>query len=292
MHAGPQADHARRSVAKKDLDAEARHDLEGREAVSSPLAEPCKKRDDLGRPRSTHEGSGAGFRPGEELQHGACDNAERAFRTDEEMLQVIASIVLPQPGKAVPDRAIGQHHLEPEHEITRVAITQNRRAAGIGRDVPANGAGAFRAERERIEKTRRTRSQLHIGQHSTRFHSDRGIDRINRRDALHAAQGNHHAAIRHATADKPRIPALRHEGNARFATGLHDGRDLLGIRGLHGGDGRAMHEPARLLQKGASTSGAACTCASPVMERSSERRSAAGMVNHPVLIWARRAATS
>lgn len=43
------------------------------------------------------------------LDRHSCDDPQRALRPDEELLQVIARVVLPQRGQAVQDSAVGQH---------------------------------------------------------------------------------------------------------------------------------------------------------------------------------------
>ncbi len=47
-------------------------------------------------------------------------------RADEELLQVVAGVVLAQAAQPVPDAAVGEHHFEPEHEVARIAIAQHR----------------------------------------------------------------------------------------------------------------------------------------------------------------------
>ncbi len=86
---------------------------------------------------------GLAARHREQPQHGRGDDAERSLRTDEELLQVVAGIVLHEAAQAVPDLAGRQHHLQPEHQAPRVAVGEHRRAAGIGGDVAADAAGAL-----------------------------------------------------------------------------------------------------------------------------------------------------
>ncbi len=50
-------------------------------------------------------------RNGVQPQAGRGDDAQRAFGPDQKMAQVIACIVLAQPGKAVEDGAVGQNRL-------------------------------------------------------------------------------------------------------------------------------------------------------------------------------------
>ena len=68
----------------------------------------------------------------EQLQHRRGDDAERALGADEQLLEVVAGVVLAQAAQAVPDAPVGQHDLEAEHELARVAEAQHRGAAGVG----------------------------------------------------------------------------------------------------------------------------------------------------------------
>ena len=58
------------------------------------------------------EGDADAARLREELQHRRGDDAERALGADEEVLEVVAGVVLAERPEAVPDLAGGQHHLE------------------------------------------------------------------------------------------------------------------------------------------------------------------------------------
>ena len=86
---------------------------------------------------------------------------ERALGADEELLQVVAGVVLAQRPQPVPHPAVGQHHLEPEHQVAHHAVAQHRRAAGVGREVAADGAGALGAERQREQPARGRGGVLH-----------------------------------------------------------------------------------------------------------------------------------
>ena len=99
-----------------------------------------------------------GRRP--QLQHRLGDDAERAFGAHEQVLEVVAGIVLLERAQAVPDVAVGQHDLEAHHEVARVAVAQHLHAAGIGREIAADLAGALRAEAEREEAVMRRRRFL------------------------------------------------------------------------------------------------------------------------------------
>ena len=84
-----------------------------------------------------------------QLEHGRRDDAERAFRADEQVSQVVAGVVLLQGLEAVPDAPVGQHHLEAEHQLARVAVGQHADAAGVGAEVAAELAAALRRQAQR-----------------------------------------------------------------------------------------------------------------------------------------------
>ena len=82
-------------------------------------------------------------RPRHQPQHRRGDDAERAFGADEQILQVVAGIVLLQLVEIVQHAAVGQHHFEAERMRARDAMRERRGAAGIGGEIAADGAGAF-----------------------------------------------------------------------------------------------------------------------------------------------------
>lgn len=55
---------------------------------------------------------------------------------DQEVPQIIAGVVLAQPFQPAQHRAIGQHRLDPQTQIARIAMRQHRHPAGIGRQQP------------------------------------------------------------------------------------------------------------------------------------------------------------
>ena len=63
-------------------------------------------------------------------------------------LQVVAGIVLLELVEVVEHAAVGEHHFEPEHVRARDAVGERGDAAGIGREIAADGAGAFRRQRD------------------------------------------------------------------------------------------------------------------------------------------------
>ncbi|MGY3329300.1 hypothetical protein ACVILI_002317 [Mesorhizobium sp. USDA 4775] len=127
-------------------------------------------------------------RLGKQLQRGRGDDAERAFRADEDLLEVVAAIVLAQHLQPVPDAAVGQHHFEPEHKVARHAVAQHVEAAGIGGDVAADAAASLRAEGDRQQAVVLFRRALGVLEDAAGLDHHGEVDRADRADPVHALQ--------------------------------------------------------------------------------------------------------
>src|SRR5690606_15245010 len=123
--------------------------LESRDRLAELRAEQRQKLDGCCGAVDTDERADHITRLREKAERRACDDAERALRTNEELLHVVAGIILAQATQAIPDLAVGEHHFEAEHEAARIAIAQHLIAAGIGRNVATDLAGAFGAKAQR-----------------------------------------------------------------------------------------------------------------------------------------------
>ena len=76
-------------------------------------------------------------------------------------------------------RAVGANIFEPEHEIAHRAVADDIDAAGIGRDHPADLAGALAAEAEREKPVLRRGRLLDIGEDAAGLGCERvtlGVD--------------------------------------------------------------------------------------------------------------------
>ncbi len=133
-------------MLQRHVDAEARDQLEGGELIAARLARAREQLHRVFDARQAEERGLDGFRQREKAQGRGGDDAERAFAADEELLHVVAGIVLAQRAQAVPHAAIGQHDFEAEHQRARIAVAQHLDTAGIGRDIAADLARAFGAE--------------------------------------------------------------------------------------------------------------------------------------------------
>ena len=184
------------------------------------------------------EGGLALARLREQPQHGRRDDADGALAADEQLLHVEAGIVLAQAAQTVPDAPVGQHHLQPQHEVAGIAVAQHLGAAGIGREVAADLAGAFRPQAQREQPVDLRRLVLDRGQHHAGLYRHGVVQRIDSTDAIHPGGGDHHlqpARMRLPAAGQAGIAALRHDRHAGCRAELHDLRDLPGR-------GRAQHQ--------------------------------------------------
>ena len=176
---------------------------------------------------------------GPELQHGAGDDAQRAFGAEVEVAQVVAGIVLLERPEAVPDLALRRHDLEAQHEMTRVAVVQHLHAAGVGREVAADGAASLGGEAQRKQAVMRGRRLLDGLQDHAGLDRHRIADLVDLDDAVHAVERQHDLAavlVRHAAADQAGVAALGHDGDTLGGAELHDAGDLFGARRPHHGE--------------------------------------------------------
>ena len=197
------------------INADARHQFEARHFAGGAFGRECEQ---LQRFLGRCETDIGGFdraRTRQQFQHGGGDHPERAFRADEQVFQVVAGIVLFQLVEIVQDAAVGQHHFEPERECARNAVSQRRRAAGIGREIAADGAGALRRQQQRIEPVDGLRGGARIHQRDAGFAGDGVRHRIDFPDLVEAVERQQDLALmRDLTPDETRVPALRHDGDA------------------------------------------------------------------------------
>ncbi len=234
-----------------ELDAEPRHQFEAGQRRAAEACGQVEKRERIFDRVEAREGDLMAERLREKLQHRAGDDAERAFGADEEVAQVVAGIVLLQPAQPVPDLARRQHDFEAEAELAHVAIGKHRRAAGIGREIAADPAGAFRAERQRKQPAMRFGRLLDLGKNAAAIGDDHVCHRIDVADPVHPFERQDDiglALARRLAADKAGIAGLRHDRGAGFAGKLQDCRDFLDVGGLQQQRRGAMIEPAVLDQ--------------------------------------------
>ena len=193
-----------------------------------------------------------------ELHHRGGDDAERTFRSHEQMFQVVAGVVLLQLRQIGQHAAIGEYDFEAGDEIARIAIGEHRRAAGIGGEIAADGAGAFRRQRQRKQSAGLLRRFLHGKQRQARFHRHGHGGLIGLAHLVHALQGQNHFVLagffagyrltRNLAADQAGIAALGHDRRVSFGAELQNGGDFRGRAGADDAARLPVKEIARLRQ--------------------------------------------
>ncbi|MNE04410.1 hypothetical protein D3C80_969390 [compost metagenome] len=165
---------------------------------------------------------------GEQFQRRRRDHAQGALSADEQLLQVVAGVVLPQPFQAVEHLTVGHDDLQAQHQVAHHAVAQHRRAAGVGRDHAADGGRALGREAEREESVLLPGQFLRLQQGYARL--DRhGV--VQRRHVAHDAQlarRQQHLAIGNLTADQAGAAALGDERHAVPSADVHGASNFLG----------------------------------------------------------------
>ena len=229
-------------VLQDEIDALTRHQFAGRDVVfrrGMRAAQQIDRR--LGRrhgdPRGRHV---LGLGP--KLQHRLGDDAQGALGAEIKIAQVVAGIVFLERAQAVPDLARRRHDLEAEHEMARVAIVQHLHAAGVGREVAADGAAALGRKAQWKQAVVRGGRLLDGLQDDTGLDGHRVTDFVDCEDTVHAGERQHDFAavlVRHATAHQAGVAALGHDRDPLRGAELYDARDFFGGRGPDHGKCRA-----------------------------------------------------
>ncbi len=212
-------------MLQHEIDAAAGHDLEAGDASRGALggdAEQLKRR--FRRFDPGERGFDRAW-PRHEAKHCGGDDAERAFRADEQVLQVVAGVVFLQLVEVVHHPAIGEHDFDAEHMRARDAVGDRRGAAGIGRKVAADGAGAFGRQELRIKPVHLRGSLAGALQGDACFTGNGVRRRIDFADAVEPIERQHDLVVqRDLAADEAGVAALRHDRRAGVIGKLGDCR--------------------------------------------------------------------
>ena len=229
------------AVGQHVLQADVGEEFEGLEVQPrAELGEHLHQRVERGQ-RQQHRLRGR-QRPGEP-QRGFHHDAQRAFRADGQVAQVVAAGVLHQAAAQVEQFARAGDQLEPGHPFAGIAETDDPDAAGIGGDVAADAAAAARAEVHRIQQPLRLRRFLHHLQRRAGLHGEVVVHRVVAQHAVHALQAQHQLALgRHRAARQARAAARGHDGHALGRRPAQHGLHL--VHGGRQGDGQRRRGPA------------------------------------------------
>ena len=138
-----------RKVAPHQVQRKLVHHLKAGQAGAQAGLRQAQQGQALRQRLASGQGRDLGRRHREQLERGGGDDAQRAFAADEQIAQVVAGVVLAQATQALPDLALGRHHLQAQAQLAGIAVAQHRRAAGIGGQVAADGATALGRQAER-----------------------------------------------------------------------------------------------------------------------------------------------
>jgi hypothetical protein len=219
-------------VLEHQCECRVRNQFERRQPVIAGVAQAREQFQCSGWRGYRHPGCRGGARPRKQFQAGRGDHAERALAADQQLREVVASVVLRKRCELRDHAAVSQHGFQPVREIARHAIAQHCGAAGIGGEIATDLAAAFRAETQREHAIRLQRSFLHGSQRAAGLCNQREVSGIDTADAVHPAHHQHHAARIHGRGSPhvACVATLRHDWNAqRIAQGEHGG-DLRRIR--------------------------------------------------------------
>ena len=104
------------------------------------------------------------------------------------MPQIVAGVVLAQRIEAREHAAVRKHHLETEHQFPHHPVAEHLHPTGVGREVAADLATAFRAERQREEPPCRGGGLLCFGEHQAGLDDHRIVGGIDTPYGAHAPQ--------------------------------------------------------------------------------------------------------
>ena len=175
-------------------------------------------------------------RRGTKRQRTRGDDAERALRADQQRGEVIAGVVLGQPGQTLDRVAVGEDHLQSGDPGAGGAVAQRPRTAGVAGHDPADRARVASGEVQPGVLAGAARGGLKRGQRGARTRGHLADREVWVADGVQAGEGQDDlAAARHPAPDEPRVTALGDDGCLFARAGLDDLRDLMGVFRAHDG---------------------------------------------------------
>ena len=112
--------------------------LEPLDTVTQLRLDQAQQRQRIGRGGDADPADRAGGNGGDQSQRRRRDDAQRPFRTDQQLLDVIAAIVFLQRIQPIEDAPVRQHRLHPLDQRAHRAVAQYLRAACVGGHQPAD----------------------------------------------------------------------------------------------------------------------------------------------------------
>ncbi len=219
-----------RDVLHRHFHGDARNQLERGHLIARGGAQPCEQIKRMARRVEADQCGGGVGRPREQLERGRRDDAQRSLGADKQGFHVVSGVVLAQTLQRREHPAIGQHHLQPQHQVAHHSVAQYCGAAGIGGEVAANLRGSLRAQAQGKKTIGVACRGLRAGQRAAGLYDHRIIGGIDLPNAIQALQGHDNlraAFVRCGAAAVTGIAAVRHHGDIVAVADRQDPRDLI-----------------------------------------------------------------
>jgi hypothetical protein len=133
-------------VLEDEVEHDTRHELEGGQVGAGRGLGRREKVQGRGELR---QGDERGCRFGGlriEAQGGGRDDAQRALRADQHVFQSVAAVILLERAQAGQHAAVGQHHLQAQHQLARRAVGQHADPAGVAGEGAADLTACLRGQ--------------------------------------------------------------------------------------------------------------------------------------------------
>ena len=214
-------------MAGQQLQAQPGDQLKGGQPVAKARLQRVQQRQRVGGVAYLNQGGGGGLGGGEQLEGGGGDDAQRAFGANQQLFEVVAGVVLAQARQAIQHAAVGQHRFQAQGQLAHRPIAQHRHAAGIGGQIAADLAAAFRGQRQRKQPAHAGGGVLHLRQRAAGFGGQGVVVGIHRAQRVQAVKLNNQrvaAVVRGGGTAVRSVAALRHHRHASGHAGTHQRR--------------------------------------------------------------------
>ncbi len=181
----------------------------------------------LGRVEAEQHRAGA-FRRLQQPHRGLGDDAELALGADDQREEIIARRI-EIIAADIENLAIHHHDADGEHVVHRHPVFQAMRAAGIGGDVAADGAGDLARRVRRIEEAFGCGGLGDADIGEAGLDAGNAVGRVDRQNLVHAREAEHDRVLeRQRAAAKRGAGPARHDLDVVLVAEAQDLADLLG----------------------------------------------------------------
>ncbi len=214
-------------VAHHEVHAEPRDQLEGLHRPPAFVLGQLEQGHRVGRGADGGEGDSARGQEREQLQAGGGDHAKRPLGPDEQLLEVIAGVVLPQPLEAVEHLAVGQHRFHAQDEVAHGPVAQHRRAARVGRDQAADRGRTLRGQRKGKASADRLRRFVHHRQGDAGLRDDHVISGLDLPNGAQPVQRQQDLPLGDLAGDQAGVATLGSHRRPGLGADADHGADVL-----------------------------------------------------------------